>query len=45
VPAIAVRCGGWGDDALAGAHAIYDDPSDLLQRYDARVFGLDAGRP
>jgi len=30
VVAIAVRCGGWDDAALAGAHAIYDDPADLL---------------
>lgn len=30
VPCIALRCGGWNDDALAGAIAIYDDPADLL---------------
>ncbi|MBA3670820.1 MAG: hypothetical protein H0W68_02190, partial [Gemmatimonadaceae bacterium] len=33
VPTIALRCGGWWDDAaLAGAVAIYDDPADLLAR-------------
>jgi phosphoglycolate phosphatase-like HAD superfamily hydrolase len=30
VAAIAVRCGGWDDAALAGAIAIYDDPAALL---------------
>ena len=31
VPTIALRCGGWWDDAaLAGAVAIYDDPAALL---------------
>ena len=32
---IALRCGGWGDDDLAGAVAIYDDPADLLEHYDS----------
>jgi HAD superfamily hydrolase (TIGR01509 family) len=32
---IALRCGGWDDDALAGAAAIYDDPADLLLNYAA----------
>ena len=31
---IALRCGGWTDDALAGVVAIYDDPEDLLARYE-----------
>jgi HAD superfamily hydrolase (TIGR01509 family) len=35
VPAIAVRCGGWSDDALRGAIAIYDHPADLLAHFDA----------
>jgi phosphoglycolate phosphatase-like HAD superfamily hydrolase len=36
VPAIALRCGGWwGDDAFGGAVAVYDDPADLLARYDS----------
>jgi HAD superfamily hydrolase (TIGR01509 family) len=39
LPAIALRCGGWwGDDALAGAAAIYDDPEDLLTRFDRSPF-------
>jgi len=32
VPIIALRCGGWTDDALSGALAIYDHPADLLAR-------------
>lgn len=36
VPAIALRCGGWwGDTALAGAVAIYDDPAALLAAIDS----------
>jgi HAD superfamily hydrolase (TIGR01509 family) len=34
VRTIAVRCGGWDDDALAGAVAIYDDPQDLADHID-----------
>jgi HAD superfamily hydrolase (TIGR01509 family) len=34
VAVIAVRCGGWSDAALAGALALYDDPADLLARYE-----------
>src|SRR6476469_8786299 len=31
VPSIALRCGGWwGDAALRGATAIYDDPEEML---------------
>lgn len=30
VDVIAVRCGGFSDDQLAGALAIYDDPADIL---------------
>lgn len=33
VGVIAVRCGGFSDDQLAGARAIYDDPADLLAHY------------
>jgi HAD superfamily hydrolase (TIGR01509 family) len=36
---VALRCGGWGDEDLRGALAIYDDPKDLLARYDESVFG------
>jgi phosphoglycolate phosphatase-like HAD superfamily hydrolase len=40
VPAIALRCGGWWDDAaLARAAAIYDDPADLLGRFDESPLG------
>lgn len=31
---IAVRCGGWDDDGLRGAAAIYDSPADLLAHYN-----------
>jgi phosphoglycolate phosphatase-like HAD superfamily hydrolase len=39
VPAVALRCGGWTDDGLRGALAVYDDPADLLAHYDASPFG------
>lgn len=40
VPAIALRCGGWwGDDAFAQAVAIYDDPAELLSRFEESVLG------
>ena len=32
VHTIAFRCGGWNDEALRGAIAIYDGPWDLLER-------------
>lgn len=32
---IALRCGGWSDDDLRGAIAIYNDPTDLLAHYDS----------
>jgi len=35
VDVIAVRSGGFSDDDLAGAIAIYDHPADLLQHYDS----------
>lgn len=35
VGVIALRCGGWDDDSLRGAIAVYDDPADLLEDYDA----------
>ncbi|WP_035992453.1 HAD family hydrolase [Leptolyngbya sp. KIOST-1] len=34
VKVIAVRSGGFSDEELAGAIAIYDDPADLLHHYD-----------
>jgi HAD superfamily hydrolase (TIGR01509 family) len=46
VPIIALRCGGWDDDALRGAVAIYDHPADLLAHYDESPLGTSesAGR-
>jgi HAD superfamily hydrolase (TIGR01509 family) len=38
VRVVAVRCGGWGDEDLAGAEAIYDDPADLLAHFDDSPF-------
>jgi HAD superfamily hydrolase (TIGR01509 family) len=38
VPTIALRCGGWGDAELDGALAIYDDPAELLARFDQSPF-------
>jgi HAD superfamily hydrolase (TIGR01509 family) len=35
VDVIAVRSGGFSDEDLAGAIAIYDHPADLLQHYDS----------
>jgi HAD superfamily hydrolase (TIGR01509 family) len=35
VRCIAFRCGGWNDNDLRGAVAIYDGPWDLLARFDA----------
>ena len=46
VPIIALRCGGWDDDDLHGATAIYDDPADLLAHYEQSVLGDPAnGEP
>jgi phosphoglycolate phosphatase-like HAD superfamily hydrolase len=36
---VALRCGGWDDGALGGAVAVYDDPADLLDRYEHSPFG------
>lgn len=38
VGAVALRSGGWGDDALARALAVYDDARDLLAKYDESPF-------
>jgi HAD superfamily hydrolase (TIGR01509 family) len=35
---VGVRCGGWNDDALQGAIAVYDSPADLLAHYKESVF-------
>jgi hypothetical protein len=42
---IGFRCGGWGDEDLAGAVAIYDGPADLLARYDSSPLGGDRALP
>jgi len=39
VAVIALRCGGWDDDGLRGALAIYDDPQHLLEHYDSSPLG------
>jgi HAD superfamily hydrolase (TIGR01509 family) len=38
VAIVALRCGGWDGEALRGAVAVYDDPADLLLRYDGSPF-------
>jgi HAD superfamily hydrolase (TIGR01509 family) len=38
VRCVALRCGGWGDAELGDAVAVYDDPADLLARYDTSPF-------
>ena len=35
VPIVGVRCGGWSAEALAGAVAVYEDPADLLARFES----------
>jgi phosphoglycolate phosphatase-like HAD superfamily hydrolase len=39
VAIIAFRCGGWTDEDLKGAIAIYDGPWDLLERLDESPLG------
>jgi HAD superfamily hydrolase (TIGR01509 family) len=39
VPVIAFRCGGFSDQDLQGAIAIYDGPADLLARYGESPLG------
>lgn len=38
VRCVALRCGGWGDEDLGGAVAVFDDPADLLARYAESPF-------
>lgn len=38
VRVVAVRCGGWTDNDLAGAAAVYDDPADLLAHFGQSPF-------
>ena len=37
IPVVALRTGGWADADLDGAVAIYDDPADLLARFDGSI--------
>lgn len=39
VSTIALRCGGWGDEPLADAVAIYADPAELLARLEDSPLG------
>jgi phosphoglycolate phosphatase-like HAD superfamily hydrolase len=39
---VALRCGGWSDSALAQADAIFDDPLDLVKRFDVSPFAARA---
>ncbi len=39
VGVIAMRSGGFSDEQLSGAIAIYDDPADLLRHYDSSPLG------
>ncbi|MEO8877552.1 MAG: HAD hydrolase-like protein [Polyangiaceae bacterium] len=42
IPTIALRCGGWWkDEDLAGAAMIFDDPADLLARFDSSPLAPD----
>ncbi len=34
VASVMLRCGGWGEAQLARAISIYDDPHDMLERFD-----------
>lgn len=38
VAMVALRCGGWSDAELRSAAAIFDDPADLLRRWEASPF-------
>jgi HAD superfamily hydrolase (TIGR01509 family) len=44
VDCIGFRCGGWRDEDLAGAIAVYDGPLDLLQRLDVSPLAGGPGR-
>ncbi len=33
VAVVALRCGGWNDDALQGAIEVFDDPADILRNW------------
>lgn len=44
VKTIAFRCGGFSDEDLSGAIAIYNDPADLLAQYDQSPLAEQAGQ-
>jgi HAD superfamily hydrolase (TIGR01509 family) len=44
VQIIALRCGGWGDDSLAGAAEVHDDPKAVLEHYDETLIGRRLAR-
>lgn len=41
---IAFRCGGWTDETLRGALAVFDDPADLLANWDESPLGTASVR-
>lgn len=41
VKTVAFRCGGWKDDDLGDALAVYDGAADLLANFEASPFGAD----
>jgi HAD superfamily hydrolase (TIGR01509 family) len=41
VRCVALRCGGWGDAELGDAVAVYDDPADLLRRYQESPYAAE----
>jgi HAD superfamily hydrolase (TIGR01509 family) len=43
VPCVALRCGGWDDDALRDAVRIYQDPAELLADYARSPFARERG--
>ncbi|MDX2214796.1 MAG: HAD family hydrolase [Oculatellaceae cyanobacterium bins.114] len=45
VSVIALRCGGFKEEQLAGAIAIYNDPADLLQHYNASPLAQEMHQP
>lgn len=40
VPVIAIRCGGFPEEQLKGAVAVYNDPQDLLNHYQESPLGF-----
>jgi HAD superfamily hydrolase (TIGR01509 family) len=44
VRTLALRCGGWDDEGLSGALAIYADPQDLLSHFEDSALAVRAGR-